>query len=86
MIRLPDVESHPELRVMRLVGINACKQTTQWREEGENGVDEDGRLTQGRYFCVFGDGIWYKFDPPRCTPWTVYLGVMKRFLRAQRAD
>lgn len=55
--------------------------TTEWREEGQNGVDADGTPTKGRYFCVFGDGIWYLYAPPRSTPWRVYLAVMKRILR-----
>lgn len=58
---------------------------TKWRQEGENGIGSDGAAIIGTYFCVFDDGIWYRHDPPRSTPWTIYLGVMKRLLRQERA-
>lgn len=56
---------------------------TEWRDEGCNGLDADGGLTKGRYFCVFGDGIWYRHAPPKSTPWTVYAGVMRRIIKAR---
>lgn len=57
---------------------------THWREEGQNGIGDDGEPIRGRYFCVFGDGIWYRYNPPQSTPWRVFLAVTKRKLR-QRA-
>lgn len=56
----------------------ALNARAEWREDGQNGD------LSGRYFCVFNDGIWYKHEPPRCTPWTVYIGVVKRWLRRFR--
>lgn len=66
---------------LRLVIFSA---RTQWREEGQNGVDANGEPIHGRHFCVFGDGIWYRHAPPKSTPWRVYLAVAKRLIRQQR--
>lgn len=55
----------------------------EWREEGQNGAGLDGELIRGRYFCVFGDGTWYSAQ--HSTPWRVYLGVMKRLIKAARS-
>jgi hypothetical protein len=57
---------------------------TKWREDGCNGVGDDGEPIKGRHFSVFDDGIWYKYNPPRSTPWRVYIAVMKRLIKQAR--